>query len=236
MIMTTKFQPARRQFGRMVLPVVIIAIASVTVVDSFGIQHQQPHPFRTVSRLGMSAITDSTTTTATSTPTLETEVLSPTLPDNYTTSSTSTSAPPRSMKSYDHPIILFDGVCNFCNTWVDILLRIDTKGVYKLTPLQSKLGQSLLQSIGKDADDISSIVLVETDGKTYYTKSDCVLQVVSQLGLPFELAMNVLKFTIPPFIRDTIYDTVSENRYSLLGQRDVCRSGDPIYNDRFISE
>ena len=119
---------------------------------------------------------------------------------------------------------------------MDILLRLDTKGVYKLTPLQSELGKSLLQSIGKDANDISSIVLIETDGKTYYTKSDCVLQVVSQLGRPFQLAMNLLKFTIPPFLRDTIYDTVSENRYNILGQRDVCRSGDPIYFDRFISE
>ena len=136
----------------------------------------------------------------------------------------------------DHPIILFDGVCNFCNTWVDILLRLDTNGVYKLTPLQSKLGKSLLQSIGKEADDISSIVLIETDGRTFYTKSDCVLQVVSQLGQPFQLGMNILKFTVPPMIRDTIYETISENRYNLLGKRDACRSGDPIYFDRFISE
>ena len=180
-----------------------------------------------------SSSSSSGTTGPTSTTTIsEPDVAVPKLPLNKDNSV----AFPTSTNPLDHPIILFDGVCNFCNTWVDLLLRLDTKGVYKLTPLQSKLGQSLLQSIGKDANDISSIVLIEQDGKTFYTKSDCVLQVVSQLGLPFEVGMNVVKLTVPPFLRDTIYDTIAENRYNLLGKRDVCRSGDPIYFDRFISE
>lgn len=196
---------------------IVLVINSGTVIESFSIQlpHQplhHHHPYsRTSSLLGLTStsVTSATTTTTTNSST---------------------------QLQLDNPIILFDGVCNFCNTWVDILIRLDTKGIYKLTPLQSKLGKSLLQSIGKDADDISSIVLIEKDGKTYYTKSECVLQVVAQLGLPFQIAMKVLKFTVPPFLRDTIYDTVAENRYNILGERDVCRTGDPIYYDRFLSE
>ena len=57
-------------------------------------------------------------------------------------------------------IILFDGVCNFCNTWVDILLRIDFQKKFKFTPLQSDIGTSLLVSIDKDADGISSVVFI----------------------------------------------------------------------------
>ena len=190
-----------------------IAFANVAaVVESFSVPVQLLQPPLNSHRTSSSSVRLSSTTSST------------------TSTSSSTG------QQFDHPIILFDGVCNFCNTWVDILLRLDTKGVYKLTPLQSKLGKSLLQSIGKDANDISSIVLIEANGKTYYTKSDCVLQVVSQLGLPFQLAMNVLKITIPSVLRDTLYDTVAENRYNILGERDVCRSGDPIYFDRFLSE
>ena len=37
-------------------------------------------------------------------------------------------------------VILFDGVCNFCNTWVDLLLRLDTEGKFKLCALQSENG------------------------------------------------------------------------------------------------
>ena len=216
--MMTKTAQARLSLRRATwIMLFLLCSATVVTVESFGLQPPPP-PFRTVSLWQLSASTSTTPTVTT------------------TTSSSSSPSSSGNTKVFDHPVILFDGVCNFCNTWVDILLRLDTKGVYKLTPLQSELGKSLLQSIGKDANDISSIVLIETDGKTYYTKSDCVLQVVSQLGRPFQLAMNVLKFTIPPFLRDTIYDTVSENRYNILGQRDVCRSGDPIYFDRFISE
>jgi predicted DCC family thiol-disulfide oxidoreductase YuxK len=135
----------------------------------------------------------------------------------------------------DHPIILFDGVCNFCNAWVDILLRIDTNAMYKFTPLQSAMGQQLLTSIGKEKDDISSVVLIAADGQTYYTKSACVLQVVRQLGPVAQIASTVLTRMVPESIRDTIYDTVAENRYSILGERTTCRSGDPKYFDRFIS-
>ena len=37
-------------------------------------------------------------------------------------------------------VILFDGVCNFCNAWVDLLLRLDTEKKFKLCALQSENG------------------------------------------------------------------------------------------------
>jgi predicted DCC family thiol-disulfide oxidoreductase YuxK len=115
------------------------------------------------------------------------------------------------------------------------LLRIDTQAMYKFTPLQSAMGQQLLTSIGKEQDDLSSVVLIAADGQTYYTKSACVLQVVQQLGPVAQIASTVLTRMVPESIRDTIYDTVAENRYSILGERTTCRSGDPKYFDRFIS-
>jgi predicted DCC family thiol-disulfide oxidoreductase YuxK len=150
--------------------------------------------------------------------------------------STSDDAPvtPASV-ALDHPIILFDGVCNFCNAWVDVLLRIDRKGIYRFTPLQSQLGQRLLQSIGKEKDDISSVLLIEADGRTYYSKSECVLQVIRQLGPVASFASRSITFMLPESVRNGIYDMVAENRYNFLGERNTCRSGDPIYFDRFLS-
>ena len=148
-------------------------------------------------------------------------------------------------------IILFDGVCNFCNTWVDILLRIDTNKIFKFTPLQSNVGKQLLNAIGKDQDDISSIRLIQRkkEGGSFssssrnpknidfiaYDKSACVLQVVKELGISGIVFAQIIQTIVPESIRDIIYDTVAENRYKFLGERDVCRSGDPIYFDRFIS-
>merc|ERR1719491_1195345 len=83
---------------------------------------------------------------------------------------------------YPDNIILFDGICNFCNTWVDILLRLDSNTQkFVFTPLQSNVGKHLLISIGKESDDISSVLLIKIDGE-YYDKSDCVLQVVKEIG------------------------------------------------------
>ena len=132
------------------------------------------------------------------------------------------------------PVILFDGVCNFCNTWVDVLLRIDMNAKFNFAPLQSEVGRNLLSKIGKEADDISSVVLVQPDLQ-YYDKSACVLKVVEELGPVAAVASKSAEAVLPQPIRDSIYDTVAENRYNFLGKRDECRCGDPQYADRFLA-
>jgi len=143
-------------------------------------------------------------------------------------------------EEYDK-VILFDGVCNFCNTWVDLLLRIDAQGQFRFTPLQSPIGQELLMAVGKEKDDISSVVLIRTtsesnNGKKLqsYDKSDCVLQVVQELGPIAKVLTKGAQAVVPLPIRNSIYHTVAENRYNFMGKRDECRSGDPKYFDRFL--
>ena len=131
-------------------------------------------------------------------------------------------------------VILFDGVCNFCNKWVDIMLQLDTDKKFKFCALQSPKGKELLQEIGKSADDISTVVLIKSLGKREaYYKSDAVLKVVEQMGLPL-YAASAVGATIPLFIRNGLYNEVAANRYSFLGKRETCRCADPEYSDRFI--
>ena len=135
-------------------------------------------------------------------------------------------------------VILFDGICNFCNTWVDILLRIDINKQFRFTPLQSDIGKSLLVSIGKEADDISSVILIDRDNKSkdlnYYDKSACVLKVVEELGPLAGIFTKATTAILPKQSRDSFYDLVAENRYNFLGKRDTCRCSDPQYADRFL--
>ena len=150
-------------------------------------------------------------------------------------------------------IILFDGVCNFCNTWVDILLRLDTSQKFKFAPLQSSIGQQLLVSIGKEADDISSVILIKkteslagssssthsnspstTPKIEFYDKSRCVLKVVEELGPLAKFASEAALVVVPEKLRDSVYDTVAENRYNLMGKRSTCRCSDPQFADRFL--
>mmetsp|Transcript_4345 Transcript_4345/g.4498 ORF Transcript_4345/g.4498 Transcript_4345/m.4498 type:complete len:194 (-) Transcript_4345:339-920(-) len=131
-------------------------------------------------------------------------------------------------------IILFDGVCNFCNKWVDIMLKLDTGKKFKFCALQSEKGKELLQAIGKNADDISTVVLIKSLGKREaYYKSDAVLKVLEQLGLPL-FAASAVGSTLPLFIRNGMYNEVAANRYNFLGKREICRCADPEFADRFV--
>ncbi|KAL7448996.1 hypothetical protein ACHAWC_001105, partial [Mediolabrus comicus] len=78
------------------------------------------------------------------------------------------------------PIILFDGVCNLCNSAVNLALDWDPSGKLRFAALQSKVGQNLLQAHGRDANDISSIVFITPKGA--YTKSDAILGITQELN------------------------------------------------------
>jgi len=137
------------------------------------------------------------------------------------------------------PIILFDGICNMCNNAVNLAIDWDPKGKLRFTALQSDVGRALLQANGRDADDISSIVLVTRDG--VFLKSDAVLGITEELNpLPFvplgpfaKIAQNA----VPLFLRDLIYDGVADNRYDIMGKRNECRfDAEGKFDDRFIDD
>jgi predicted DCC family thiol-disulfide oxidoreductase YuxK len=137
------------------------------------------------------------------------------------------------------PIILFDGVCNLCNNAVNLALDWDPKGKLRFAALQSKVGKALLEANGKKANDISSIVLVTSTGA--YTKSDAVLKITEALTplsvLPLKPVAILGQYLIPRFLRDLIYDTVADNRYSVMGKQDQCRfDADGEFEDRFVDD
>lgn len=139
----------------------------------------------------------------------------------------------------NRPVILFDGVCNLCNGAVNTALDWDPKGKLRFSALQSDVGRSLLQANGKDADDISSIVLVTETGA--YVKSDAILRITEALVpfqfVPLKPAAKLGRWVVPKFLRDLIYDGVANNRYDLMGKRDQCRfDADGEFDDRFIND
>ena len=139
------------------------------------------------------------------------------------------------------PVILFDGVCNMCNGAVNLALDWDPAAKLRFSALQSNVGRALLQANGREADDISSIVLVTSDGA--YIKSDAILRITEELTpswLPVPLAKPAAiagRTLVPKFLRDLIYDGVADNRYSILGMRDECRFGDENeFASRFVDD
>lgn len=127
-------------------------------------------------------------------------------------------------------IILFDGVCNLCNSSVDFIIRRDKKGVFKFASLQSELGQAILQENHLPADDFQSVLLVQ-NGKIYQ-KSTAALMIARQLsGLWFLMYGFVI---VPAFLRNWIYNLIAQNRYKLFGKKESCRMPTPEERGRFL--
>ncbi|MBT8400047.1 MAG: thiol-disulfide oxidoreductase DCC family protein [Rhodothermia bacterium] len=128
------------------------------------------------------------------------------------------------------PILLFDGVCNLCNSSVDFIVRHDPDGVVKFASLQSRTGRRLLKMAGLPTDYDASLVLVE--GARFSTSSDAALRVARYLTAPWSWA--AVFQVVPRIIRDAVYRWVSRNRYNWFGKRDTCRIPTPEERERFI--
>jgi predicted DCC family thiol-disulfide oxidoreductase YuxK len=133
------------------------------------------------------------------------------------------------MESYQN-LILFDGVCNFCNGAVQMVIGIDRQKIFKFAAIQSELGQRLYREHGLDPSDIQTLMLV--DGDRVLTKSDAVLGVLAKLEGGWQLlaAFQVL----PRPLRDVAYSEFARQRFRLFGRRESCMVPTAEVRDRFI--
>jgi predicted DCC family thiol-disulfide oxidoreductase YuxK len=128
-------------------------------------------------------------------------------------------------------IVLFDGVCNFCNSSVNFLLRRDRKGVFRFAALQSEAGRKVLAEAGLHDRDLDSMVLIE--GGEASVKSTAALKAARRLpGLWF---MTGLFLLVPRRLRDWCYDAFAARRYRWFGKREVCMVPTPEMRSRFLS-
>lgn len=119
----------------------------------------------------------------------------------------------------DKKIILFDGVCNLCDSAVHQIIKYDTKDVFRFVALQSVLGQKIVNHLKIDTQKTDSIILYEP-GFAYYYKSEAVLEIAKHLGNLFYL---ITFFSIlPTSFNNYIYDYVAKNRYKWYGKKENC--------------
>jgi predicted DCC family thiol-disulfide oxidoreductase YuxK len=130
----------------------------------------------------------------------------------------------------DHAIILFDGVCNFCNASVNFVIKRDKRGYFRLAPLQEPKGAEVARRYGIDPERLDTFVLVE-NGRAY-PKSGGALRVARRLGLPYALAFGFI--VVPPFIRNFFYDWFARHRYRWFGKKDACIVPAPEVRERFL--
>jgi predicted DCC family thiol-disulfide oxidoreductase YuxK len=128
-------------------------------------------------------------------------------------------------------IILFDGVCNLCNTAVQFVIKHDKKDLFRFVALQSDLAQSIIKHIGIDTQNIDSIILYEP-GVAYYVKSEAALEIAKYLSGGLAL-LTVFK-VLPSALSNSIYDYVAKNRYKWFGKKEHCMIPTPELKSKFL--
>ncbi|MEO8148451.1 MAG: DCC1-like thiol-disulfide oxidoreductase family protein [Bacteroidia bacterium] len=126
-------------------------------------------------------------------------------------------------------IILFDGVCNLCNGFVQFIIKRDQQSYFLFGSLQSNAATQLLQQFNSLGDKLSSVVLIENN--MVYTQSTAALKVLKQLP---RWKMFYAFIILPKFIRDGIYDLTAKYRYKIFGKRETCMVPTPELQSRFI--
>ena len=131
------------------------------------------------------------------------------------------------------PVLLYDGVCGFCNKAVQTILKHDRRGELRFAALQSEFGQGVLRR-HPELEGVDSVVFVEPapGGERVYVRSDAALRVAAYLGGPWRLFL--IAGVIPAPVRDFLYNLVARYRYRFFGKYDACLLPPPEVRARFI--
>lgn len=129
-------------------------------------------------------------------------------------------------------IVLFDGVCNFCNSTVNFIIRRDKHRRFRFAPLQETVGARLQAKFGIDPTQLDTFVVI--DAGRAYTDSTAALRIARKLGGVYRLAYAFI--VVPRPIRDFVYQFIARRRYRWFGKRDECMVPSDDLRSRFLTE
>lgn len=128
------------------------------------------------------------------------------------------------------PVVLFDGVCNFCDGTVAFIIAHDPHGRFRFAPLQSEAARPFLERCGLSERCLDALVLVEDE--RCYTRSTAALRILRRLRSPWFLLYGLI--VVPRALRDSFYAWFAANRYRWFGKRDECSIPGPAIRGRFL--
>ncbi|MGV3696918.1 thiol-disulfide oxidoreductase DCC family protein [Flavobacterium sp.] len=131
----------------------------------------------------------------------------------------------------DKKILLFDGVCNLCDSAIQFVIKHDKKDVFRFVPLQSELGRSIIKHLGIDTSKVDSMLLYEP-GVAYYYKAQAAIRISRYMGGIY--SMIGIFSVLPRGFLDWVYDYVARNRYKWYGKKESCMIPTPELKAKFL--
>jgi predicted DCC family thiol-disulfide oxidoreductase YuxK len=123
-----------------------------------------------------------------------------------------------------HPILLYDGVCVFCNRLIQFILRHDRNATFRFASLQSATAAPILARHSASPTNLDTFYVVlnyKLPGEHLLSRSEAILFVLKQLGGPWRPAASLLQI-LPKFLTDAAYNAVARNRYRIFGRSETC--------------
>ena len=127
-------------------------------------------------------------------------------------------------------IVIFDGVCNFCNGAVNFIIKRDPKGLFVFTPMQSDLAKELMDKHQIYNNGVDTFLLIKNE--QCFVFSSAALEIAKGLT-GFWYVFNIFKF-VPAPIRDYFYKVFARNRYALFGRQQQCMVPANEVRSRFV--
>lgn len=130
----------------------------------------------------------------------------------------------------NQPTIIFDGICNFCNSSVNFIIARDPEGKFSFAPMQGESAKALIKQYGIDSPDLDTFLLIK-NGKLYQ-RTDAALEITKDLKGHWRCLRVFL--VVPAPVRDIFYRLLAKNRYRLFGKREVCMVPTSEIRQRFL--
>lgn len=131
----------------------------------------------------------------------------------------------------ESPVILYDGLCNFCNAVVNFFVRHDKKKIFRFAPLQTREARALLREHHEAFVSLKTVYLV--DNGNVYKRSRAVFRMFRQLPYPWRM-VSFLRI-LPVWITDYFYKVVAKNRYKWFGKRNDATPVDEEVKARLLN-
>ena len=126
--------------------------------------------------------------------------------------------------------VLFDGVCNLCNSSVQFIIRNDRRGRFRFAALQSEAGREILLQYQLPEKALNTVVLIAC-GRAF-TRSTAALEIARRLDGAWPICYAAV--VLPRFLRDSVYDFIARNRYRWFGKQEACMMPSPELKQRFL--
>jgi predicted DCC family thiol-disulfide oxidoreductase YuxK len=135
----------------------------------------------------------------------------------------------------EHPVLLYDGVCGFCNRLVQFVLRHDDKKIFRFAALQSSFGSRVLTQHGVDtsATNTAYVLVSGEEGQVLLQRSAAILFVMGRFGGIWSALAQIVRL-LPLRIRDWGYNVIARHRYRMFGRYESCPLPSAADRERFL--